>query len=231
MEFVLVPGGKSWLGGGGGKPGTREVEFTDAFYLGAYEVTQEEWQKVMGTNPSAFGRTRRDRKLVKDVPDADFQRFPVETIRWPDAQEFVRRVNDQVKEAGWAYRLPTVAEWEYACRGGPMADRSDSAFDFYFEKATNRLLPSQANFKHNRSPNRPCKVGSYRPNRLGLYDMHGNVREWCEDEGLAHVLRGGAWSDDAEACRAGNPPTDSPVIHLNVRGLRLARVAAGTESR
>ena len=132
MEFVLVPKGKSWLGGGDGKPGDKEVEIPADFYLGKYEVTQEEWQKVMGSNPSSFSRTGAEQDAVKDIPDEDLKRFPVEMVSWDDAQLFLEELNRAEKEPGWVYRLPTETEWEYACRGGPMADRAAGAL---------RLLP------------------------------------------------------------------------------------------
>lgn len=112
----------------------------------------------------------------------------------------------QVYEAGWVYRLPKVAEWEYACRGGPMSDKLDSAFDFYLATPTNTLLPELAN--SNTRLNRPSKVGSYEANRLGIYDMHGNLHEWCHDAettadgSLNRVARGGSWDFPATACRA-----------------------------
>jgi formylglycine-generating enzyme required for sulfatase activity len=87
----------------------------------------------------------------------------VEGVSWDDCQVFIERLNKREKESGWVYRLPTEKEWEYACRGGPV-DKQDSAFDFYFAKPTNTLLPEQANFSG--VLRRTCKVGSYEPNLL-----------------------------------------------------------------
>ncbi|MDZ4683656.1 MAG: family 16 glycoside hydrolase [Planctomycetaceae bacterium] len=145
MEFVVVPKGKSWLGGGQDKLGDQEVEIPADFYLGKHEVTQEQWTQVMGENPSHFSRTGEGKQAVKDISDADLKRFPVENVSWDQCQEFVAKLNQRERETGWVYRLPTEAEWEYACRGGPMSDKLDSAFDFYFAKPTNILLPEQAN--------------------------------------------------------------------------------------
>ena len=117
---------------------------------------------------------------MKDIPEAELKRFPVEQVSWDDAQLFLRELNKHDEEEGWVYRLPKEVEWEYACRGGPMANNLDSAFDFYFDRPVAQLQADQANFQL-QGPKRTCKVGSYKPNRLGLYDMHGNVWEWCDD--------------------------------------------------
>ena len=230
MEFALVPKGKSWLGGGGGKPGDQEVEFKEDFYLGVYEVTQEEWHKVTETNPGNF-------TAVAGVKAEDQQRFPVESVSWNDAQDFIKLLNEKANDSGWEYRLPTEAEWEYACRGGPLANRLQSAFDFYLEEPTNTLLPGQANFHGaERALNRPCKVGSYRPNKLGLFDMHGNVVEWCQDQqqdanGVTlRMIRGGCWGYDALSCRASRPNGFGPTARDHHIGLRLARVPRGTSN-
>jgi serine/threonine protein kinase len=228
MEFVKVPKGTGWLGGGGGRPGETKVEFKEDFYLGKYEVTQEEWEKVMGTTPSAF---KRGNEAVKDVSDADLKRFPVEQVSWDDCQLFIERLNKREKESGWVYRLPKEPEWEYACRGGPV-DKLDSAFHFYFAKPTNTLLPDQANFDcgNERALKRTCKAGSYEPNLLGLYDMHGNVHEWCDDaekatDGASHrVNRGGSWGHDSGYCRAALRTAFPPSLRFNYLGLRVARV-------
>ena len=225
MEFVLVPKGTGWLGGGAGTSGGTRVVIERDFYLGTYEVTQEEWEAVMGVSPSTF---RPGSAAVKDVPEADLKRFPVEGVSWDDCQSFIDRLNNREKEPGWVYRLPREAEWEYACRGGP-AERAGSAFDFYLARPTNTLLPDQANFDSGKERKRTCKVGSYQPNSLGLYDMHGNVWEWCEDSekagGVAYrMTRGGSWFNYDGYCRAANGHAFVPSYQGNHLGLRLARV-------
>jgi formylglycine-generating enzyme required for sulfatase activity/serine/threonine protein kinase/Leucine-rich repeat (LRR) protein len=221
MEFVLVPKGKSWLGGGGGTPGTQAIEMLHDFYLGKHEVTQEEWQKVMGENPSTF-------KAVPGIDNEDQKRFPVEQVSWEDAQAFIEHLNKRAKETGWVYRLPTESEWEYACRGGPMKDRSESAFDFYFDRPANQLLPIEANFEHDKGLKRPSKVGMFKPNRLGLHDMHGNVSELCADK-RSVGLRGGAWNSAAAFCKAPNRTDVQPGHRSLDFGLRVARVPVGKE--
>jgi len=233
MEFVLVPKGKFLMGGGDGKVGDKEVEIPYDFYLGKYEVTQEEWEKVTGTNPSHFSRTGELRNEVANIAADELKKFPVENVSWTEAQLFVEALNAREKTSGWVYRLPREAEWEYSCRGGPCSNKFDYAFNFYFEKPTNQLLPDQANF--NNVLKRTCKVGSYKPNRLGLYDMHGNVWEWCEDSHKAEngaslrVDRGGGWSDDAGDCRAAGRRAIVPSYWGDFLGVRLARVPVGKE--
>ncbi|MBN9520503.1 protein kinase [bacterium] len=231
MRFVLVPKGRAWLGGGKDRPGDAEVEIPADFYLGRYEVAQADWEAVMGENPSHFSRAGGGADAVKDVPDADLKWFPVESVSWDDCQVFVERLNRREKESGWVYRLPTAAEWEYACRGGPMADRADSAFDYYFARPKNVLLPESANF--NTAQQRTCRVGSYEANRLGAFDLHGNVHEWCADaepaaDGTpARVTRGGCWDFSASACTAAFRDNGAPGFrHFNL-GFRVARVPVG----
>ena len=229
MKLAFIPKGTFQMGGGGGKVGDKEVEIAHDFYLGVYQVTQGEWEKVMGNNPSHFSRTGAGKDLVKDIPDEDLKRFPVEMVSWNDAQLFLEELNKREIEPGWVYRLPKEAEREYACRGGPASTKLEYGFDFYFEKPTNQLLPDQANFDHVKGLKRTCKVGSYKPNRLGLHDMHGNVWEWCEDaqnnadEG-ARVIRGGRWDAPATGCRAAAPGWGGPAARYNAIGLRVARV-------
>ncbi|MFO0880271.1 MAG: bifunctional serine/threonine-protein kinase/formylglycine-generating enzyme family protein [Gemmataceae bacterium] len=240
MEFVLVPKGKFWMGGGGGMVGDREMEIAHDFYLGKYEVTQEEWEKVTGVNPSSFSRTSTGggKETVKDIAVAELKRFPVETVSWDDCQAFLKVLNAKAKETGWKYRIPIEAEWEYACRGGPSINKFDYGFDYYFEKPSLELLPTQANFNHGeKSLMRTCKVGSYPPNKLGLYDMHGNVWEWCNEEAIDdkgasnRVVRGGGYGNDTWACRAAFHNLRLPSDRHYSIGLRLARVPVASGSK
>ena len=126
---------------------------------------------------------------MKGISDADLKQFPVEHVSWEDVQEFLKRLNAREKDSGFLYRLPTEAEWEYACRGGA-SSQEDCDFDFYLVSADQRPLVRASQLRR-QLPRRQCiqgpvsgrtsKVGSYKPNRLGIYDMHGNVWEWCDD--------------------------------------------------
>jgi formylglycine-generating enzyme required for sulfatase activity len=227
MMFAFVPRGRFWMGGGGGKPGDKEVEIPYDFYLGKYELTQEEWKKVTGSNPSYF-------EAVTGVSKEDQKRFPLETVSWDDVQLFLGLLNAKEKPAGWLYRLPKEVEWEYACRGGPLSNKSESAYDFYLDKPTNQLQTEQANFMEDGNGlKRTCKVGSYKPNRLGLYDMHGNVWEWCDDTekapdgASARVFRGGGWGHFRPDCQAANRVRLGSSVRDNRIGFRLARVPVG----
>jgi formylglycine-generating enzyme required for sulfatase activity/Leucine-rich repeat (LRR) protein len=235
MEFVLVPKGKSWLGGGKDKLGDQEVEIPADFYLGKYEVTQEEWETVMGENPSWFSRTGKGKDAVEKISEADLARFPVEMVSWDQCQIFAAKLNEREKETGWVYRLPTAMEWEYACRGGPLADQEESAFFYYLDQPTNELLPDMANVKES-GKNRTCAVGSYQPNRLGLCDLHGNLSEFCLDEQLDNGISkrqalGGSWEFDSVTARAAfrRSPHPPSLRHQTV-GVRLARVPSGAAS-
>ena len=132
-------------------------------------------------------------------------------------------------------RLPW-AEWEYACRGGATSEE-ECSYHFYFEKPTNDLSSTQANFNGNdpfgkgeKGPylGRTTKVGSYAPNKLGLYDMHGNVLQWCEDlfdpKGSGRVSRGGSWNFYGTNCQAGGRSGSAPAYRSYDLGFRLARV-------
>ncbi len=231
MEFVLVPRGE-FLMGGGGTPGKAKVHITRDYYLGKYEVTQETWEQIMGHNPSHFSRLRSGKDTVQDIADDDLKQFPVENVSWNDCQLFLEALNRREQESGWLYRLPTEAEWEYACRGGPSSNADDFSWHFYFDEPSNQLLPTQANFNLS-GLMRTCKVGSYPPNRVGLCDMHGNIREWCDDEtrtpaaASLRVHRGGVWSYESEHCQAAHHFADAPFHRSSKLGFRVARVPLG----
>jgi uncharacterized protein (TIGR02996 family) len=234
MEFVLVPRGSFWMGGRGGKPGEKRVEMPHEFYLGVHPVTQGQWQAVMGTNPSWFSRTGGGKDTVKKIAAADLQQFPVENVSWEDAQEFTRKLNErEPAPSGWVYRLPTEEEWEYACRGGARS-QEECSFDFYLDRPTNDLSSTRANF-NGRHPagkarkgkylGRTTKVGSYPPNRLGFYDLHGNVWEWTDSVlGSVRVLRGGDWRNFGARCQAALRLWYAPTDRDSSLGFRLARV-------
>jgi formylglycine-generating enzyme required for sulfatase activity len=232
MKFVKVPKGTFWMSKDG-KNAQVQVEIKQDFELAAYTVTQEQWQALMGDNPSYFARNEKGKDQVKDVADADLKRFPVEWVSWNDVQEFVKKLNVMQKGRGWTYRLPSETEWEYACRGAAKS-KEECSFDFYLEKATNDLSSTQANFygpspggKGEKGPflERTTKVGSYVPNKLGLYDMHGNVWQWtATSNGSAWVFRGGGWYYDGRYCRAASGGRDAPEFRGSDLGFRLARV-------
>jgi formylglycine-generating enzyme required for sulfatase activity len=236
MKLVLVSAGTFWMGDRGSQ---RPVEVPHDFYIGAFPVTQEQWQAVMGSNPSYFSRNGKCADKVKGISDADLKQFPVERVSWEDLQEFLARLNQREANRGLLYRLPTEAEWEYSCRGGATSQQ-DCAFDFYFAQPTNDLSSEQANFNGNypagNAPQghyleRTTKVGSYQPNRLGLYDMHGNIWEWCADDsdvrGPVRVIRGGGWYNYGAHCRASSRGRDEPSDWLSPLGFRLAADPSG----
>jgi formylglycine-generating enzyme required for sulfatase activity len=193
-----------------------------------YEVTQAQYEKVMGKNPSHF------QGAIVGNENAD---LPVEKVSWDDAVEFCKKLSDlpEEKKAGREYRLPTEAEWEYACRAG-----SKTVYSFDDEEG---LLPEYGWFDRN-SSDRTHAVGLLEPNAWGLYDMHGNVWEWCSDwygeypksavsdpTGLAksavRVLRGGSWYDDAAICESAFRHGNAPELRGINRGFRLALSSSG----
>ena len=185
-----------------------------SFLIGRFEVTQEEWEVVMGSNPSYF----KGKKL------------PVEKVSWDDCQKFIRKLNQLT---GKQFRLPTEAEWEYASRGGSKSRG--------YKYAGGNGIGSVAWYDDN-SGNTTHEVGKKQPNELGLYDMSGNVWEWCQDwygdyssssqtnptgssSGSYRVYRGGCWSDLARFCRVSYRDGDAPGFRIYDLGLRLALFA------
>jgi formylglycine-generating enzyme required for sulfatase activity len=206
----------------------RDVTLTRSFHMGIHEVTQAEYEQVMGKNPSGFkGRT-----------------LPVDTVSWVQAVQFCERLSARPEEraAGRRYRLPTEAEWEYACRGGVT-----TVFSFG-DKATSR----DANFDGTQpygglaGPDLAgtIVVGSYKPNEFGLFDMHGNVSEWCQDwfarsvdgaalvdpqgpsEGQRRVIRGGSWLSSGAECRSAWRGSEAPNGFDSILGFRVVCVPA-----
>jgi formylglycine-generating enzyme required for sulfatase activity/tetratricopeptide (TPR) repeat protein len=213
FDFCLVPAGRFSMGDSSNGP-IHQVTISSEFYLGKYPVTQDQWEVVMGSNPSKF-----------IGPD-----LPVEQVSWEDCQEFISRLNAMAKGT---YRLPTEAEWEYACRAG-----SAGKYCFGDNEAH---LEEYAWFRTN-SGSQTQPVGKKKPNAWGLHDMHGNVWEWCLDwygdypaaavtdptgaaTGSDRVPRGGGWYDEAchvtSAGRGGGAP-DGGFTHLGFRLVSLS---------
>jgi formylglycine-generating enzyme required for sulfatase activity len=202
MEFVLIPPGKFRMGSESGQTNTRPVRWVtirQPFYLGKTEVTQEQWTAVMGkgNNPSHF---------------RGLEKLPVEEVSWEDAQVFINKLNQL--DDGFEYRLPTEAEWEYSCRA-ESKDEIEEDLDnkaWYWNNSSDSFWSAEKNHRGTHP------VASKLPNRFGLYDMNGNVWEWCRDgdhrnfdgapsDGTAwiadsrlnlRVLRGGSWGSDID---------------------------------
>ena len=217
LEMVLVTAGKFVMGSPKSEEDRRdnekqhEVTLTKPFYMGKYEVTQEQYEAVMGKNPS---ETDKGPKL------------PVTRVSWEDCQEFIKKLN---AKTNGGYRLPTEAEWEYSCRAG-----TTTAYSF-----GDKITPKDANIFDSKIF-KPVAVGSYKPNAFGLYDMHGNVNEWCEDwhgdypagavtdpkgpaTGKYRVLRVGSFDLLVSKARSSNRSDVTPTSRDSCIGFRLAR--------
>jgi uncharacterized protein (TIGR02996 family) len=254
MHLALIPAGTFLMGSPDGEADRlahegpqHEVAISRPFYLGVFPVTQEQWQRVMGSNPSHFRSSGRGKEEVRGLDTRD---FPVEQVSWEDAVAFCWRLSALPEERGSKrpYRLPSEAEWEYACRGG-----APSATPFHLGPS---LSSTQANFdgRHPyggaaRGPylGRTTEVGAYQvSNAFGLYDLHGNVWEWCADwfdehyyarsprldppgpsEGSARVIRGGCWNYHGQNCRSAYRIRGAPRVRHSGLGFRVALVPSG----
>jgi formylglycine-generating enzyme required for sulfatase activity len=226
VKFVWIPPGTFMMGSPKEEKERKDdetlhkVTLTKGFYLGVDTVTQEQWMAVMGSNPSKF-------KGEKNLP--------VENINWNECQAFIKKLQQKDHKP---YRLPTEAEWEYACRAG-------TTTPFYCGQT---ISTDQANYnggyaygdgKKGVFRERSMPVGSFSPNPWGLYDMHGNVWQWCQDwlgqkyskedvvdpigtTGESRVIRGGSWIDNPLECRSAYRGGSRPGLRHSLVGLRLA---------
>jgi formylglycine-generating enzyme required for sulfatase activity len=262
MKFVTLPKGTTYLGWNGQQGSSKATEIKEDFEIAIHTVTQEQWKLIMGKNPSLFSRDKifkenflkegdelkklfKDdlKEVLKEIKDEDLKQFPVEGVSWNDCQEFVKKLNEKEKAKGYVYRLPTEAEWEYACRGGATTEE-ECSFHFYVAIPTNDLSVKEANIAGEwtfgfggaqKWMQRTSKVGSYSSNKLGIYDMHGNVLQWCSDlfnpkenSASSRVARGGCWLAGRDLCRAASRHDGGQIISLQIDpflcGLRLVRV-------
>lgn len=221
MRFRLIPNGTFVMGSPESEPGRGEGEIQHVrgiqqpFYMGTFEVTQAQWEAVMGpgNNPSGFPGKRR----------------PVEEVTWRDCQKFILALCKKEGVPKWTYRLPAEYYWEYACRAGSM-----TAYHF---GDSPRRLKAYDNYEGSLlGRTQPC--GSYRPNAYGLFDMHGNVWEWCRDifknypgcdlpddtDGQWRVIRGGNFHVEAADCRSAERARLPPDSNGNILGFRIMRV-------
>lgn len=236
MEFVLIPAGKFVMGTPVDSIGHKKDEvihhvfITKPFYMQTTEVTLKQWRAVMGRK--FFGKR-------KGEPNS-----PVTNVSWYEVQEFLEKLNDRGKGK---YRLPTEAQWEYAVRAG-----TTTAFSWQggidcpramFSNAPDKRFACVGSYElRGLEPGKPAPVGSFKPNPWGLYDMNGNVWEWCSDwyapyptapvhdpkgpgSGTYRVRRGGSWYSSAASLRNGNRNFGHPAIRENTIGFRLVREA------
>lgn len=222
MEFVLIPAGKFMMGSPSSEWGrcdnegpAHEVTIKNPFYLGKYPVTQKQWEKVMGSNPSRYNGDN----------------LPVEQVSWDDVQEFIKKLSEM--ERTDKYHLPSEAEWEYSCRAG-------TTTRYFFGDDESKLGNYTWYDKNSGSKTHP--VGQKQPNPFGLYDMHGNVWEWVQDrwnagyegapsdgsawedgDSSGRVLRGGSWYRYAGDCRSAVRNGSGPGVCYRLIGFRLLR--------
>ncbi len=230
MDFVSIPAGEFMMGSPASEVGREDYESPQhrvkvpAFFMGKYQVTQAQYQAVMGSNPSNFKGTKR----------------PVKQVSWNACQEFCQQLSQKL---GKTCRLPSEAEWEYACRAG-----TTTPFHFGATITTDLANFNGSDYSYASAPKgiyrgETTEVGSFPPNGFGLYDMHGNVWEWCQDDYVENynnapndgssrsntdngkkVLRGGSWFFNSVSCRsAGRFRFFRDVAYVNT-GFRLVLV-------
>jgi uncharacterized protein (TIGR02996 family) len=238
MVFALIPPGVFWMGSirqqpdivGHDERPRRRIEITRPFFLGIHHVTQGQYEQITNGNQSYF---RPERPGAYSVRHIDPRMLPVDSVSYLDSSSFCRTLAllDEEKKAQRIYRLPTEAEWEYACR----ACICHSAYHFGL-----RLTRKEARF-NGMGGAHPLPVGSYRPNLFGIHDMHGNLWEWCADwydvgyyqtgplldppgpdSGDRRVLRGGGWSTPMSLCRSALRGHNTPGARHNYNGFRVA---------
>lgn len=235
--FVRVPAGEFLMGsrgGGGDERPVHRVRISRSFEMGKFEVTQAQWEAVMGSNRDAHAEPEKENAAQGEpAAGANPSQFkgstlPVENVSWEEVQQFLRHLNKL--DSRHTYRLPTEAEWEYACRAGGTKDYGGN-------------LDAVAWYRAN-SGDQTRPVGRKQPNAWGLYDMHGNVMEWVQDwygpnyyrngsvtdpqgpgSGSYRVYRGGSWYGSAADCRASFRGFDFPGNRYYSLGLRLVRTA------
>ena len=219
MKLVSIPSGKFMMGSPASEKDRfdsegpqHEVTISKAFYMGGYSVTQEQYEQIMGKNPSQFKGAQN----------------PVENVSWDDAVEFCKKLS---QKTGKTVRLPTEAEWEYACRAG-----SKTRFS-YGDDNDYANLGDYAWYDKN-SDKKTHPVGQKKPNAWGLYDMHGNVWQWCSDwydsyanakntdpqgpaSGTSRVLRGGSWYNLPQNCRSARRSWNDPDDRFHNFGFRV----------
>jgi formylglycine-generating enzyme required for sulfatase activity/predicted Ser/Thr protein kinase len=238
MEFVLIPAGEFMMGAvpqdseakDNEKP-QHKVRITKPFYMGKYPVTQEEWEMVIGNNPSWFKQAGK--------------KAPVDTVSWNDCQEFIKKLG---KKEGKTYRLPTEAEWEYGARGGGSTSlvgepgRTTPTGSYVYTHGDDAGKFGDYAWYTDNSGNTTHPVGQKKPNSIGLYDMMGNVWEWCEDwygkdyyknslsvdpkgakKGGGRSLRGGSWDINDRRCRLSYRINLNPDNRNDYDGFRLIR--------
>ena len=237
LKLLYVPAGSFLMGSPDTEKGhsidegpRHRVTISRGFWMGKYEVTQAQWRGIMKSNPSILKPKRPFLKKLglSNLPHVDQRELPVERVSWNDVQEFIRKLN---RKTGLTFRLPTEAEWEYACRAG-----SESAYYF----GDNRKELSRYAWYNGNTSAETHPVGRKKPNAWGLCDMAGNVFEWCQDwysrdfyqyspatdptgpsSGTARVFRGGSWFSSENRCRSAFRYGYNPDLKYANLGFRL----------